>query len=636
MTTGGSLRIIGQHSHVSNGDVRRLIKNALETAEAVDATGSRTTQEHVVRILPGGYSGSLVALAWSLDLDMVVLKAGPAPDIEAEHQHRQSYAGDDPWLLAHSLNGLYGPLEIEIDDKPALWRTIAYRYIGGKSFEELENFSNFEELIETYLWNTNRDESPSGATIRECLRTVAKMLTGEQSPRSPIGAGPLINYLQPVQWDTGVQAVLNAARAFCPDLSELVGFRDWWEDTTASVRVSSVHDDRLLHGDVRFANILVDSVHSDVHFIDFGNGHRGHIFEDFSRFEIDLLFRAIPRLDRSAVLNRDLLFESVEYLLRDQLNLGAENGQASRIIRCLSLWRQGMFQAFPEMTRPGALGMYKWFLLRECLKRLKWTSGAVSGHGDPDTASIIYTICALRQSLSGSISTGSWISTAPQVLASALNCRAVFVPSRGSERAVNQKRNEAKKTALRESASETSTVRLLAETGQSYLSARGAFNNEIREVLSAGATVMVAICSPHAPEYYGLSKSYEEAEDTDQPLSAILLRKSEESIRGYRALRDEFGASIEVRLCRFGVGSTILLTDHTAFFEPYFRTPRTKRERLLFDSFELQFDAAGLHGIALLKETFEFHWRNSDHVDHSAARPAGYEALRAALLNLWR
>ncbi|WP_369244381.1 phosphotransferase [Streptomyces sp. R41] len=590
-----------------------------------------------MRLLPGGYSGSLVALVWTGYIDPIVLKAGPVQEIEAEHSHRQDYTGGDPWLTAHSLDGVHGPIEIEVDDRPVLWAVIAYRYIGGKSFEDLDNFSDFERLMQTYLWNVNRDESPSEVTVRECFRTIATTLADGRSTHSAAGTAPLITYLPPVRWETGILAALNTARSFCPDLPELIGFRDWWEESIASVRIAPVHDDRLLHGDIRFANILVDAVHSDVHFIDFGSGRRGHVFEDFARFEMDLLFRAIPHITGGdGGLDRSILLESMEFILRDEVNLGKREERGNRLMRCLDIWHQVMFQAFPQMTRPGALVMYRWFLLRECLKRTRWTSGAMAGAEEPDAASLIYTICALRQSLSGKRVAGTWISTAPQVLASTLHCRAAFVPTRGSERLVNKQRNEAKKAALRESAVKISTVRLLAETGQSYLSARGAFNGEVRDVLSAGAAVMIAICNPHVPEYYGLSKSYDATEDIEQPLSAIPLRKTEESIRGYRALREEFGSLIEVRLCRFGVGSTILLTDQATFFEPYFRTRRTKREALLFDSFELQFESSGLHSTSLLQETFEFHWRNSDHIDDASARPAGYEALRSAFLNLWR
>ncbi|WP_328583142.1 phosphotransferase [Streptomyces sp. NBC_00370] len=624
------MQIVGHHTHLSAGDIRRLIGSVPALSDATSAG------EPLIRLLPGGYTGSLVALIWTAHLDPVVLKAGPGEQITAEHDHRAVFTGGDPWLTEYGVDGIYGPVEVEIDGRPDLWSALVYRYIGGKTFEEIDNYGDFEALIRSYLWNTNRDESPSEATLRECFRTIALNLADNKSVRESNVAQPLLKYIPPLRWDAGIMAAINTARSFCPDLPELVGFREWWEEGIASIRVAPVHDDRLLHGDVRFANILVDSVHSEVHLIDFGNGRRGHIFEDFARFETDLLFRTTPRIEGSEGLDQSKLFEAVQYLLRDEVSLGEGNrNDSSRQVKCISQWRQVMYQALPKMTLPGALMMYRWFLLRECLKRTRWTAGISLGHDEPDSASLIYTICALRRRLSGAGEVGTRISTAPQVLAASLRCRAAFVPTRGSERVVNQQRNAAKKAALEEAATRISTVRLLAETGQSYLSARGQFIGEIRDVLSAGGGVQVAICSPYVPEYFGLSKSYEEHDERSYTLNADLLRKTDESIGGFEILHREFGPLIEVRLCRFGVGATVLITDETSFYEPYFRTQRAKRQRLLFDSFELQFDSSGLHSRSLMEETFAFHWRNSDPVLEAKNRLSGYEALREAFLDLW-
>lgn len=624
------MRIVGHHAHLSTGDIRRLIGSV----PGLLVTGS--TDDPVVRLLPGGYTGSLVLLMWTGHLDPIVVKAGPREQITVEHSNRSGFTGGDPWLVECGLDGVYGPVEVEIDGRSDLWSALVYRYIGGKSFAEIDNYGDFEGLIRTFLWSVDRDESPSEATLRECFRTIAVHLADAKSVRESQGPQPLLKYVPPIRWDTGILAVINTARSFCPDLPELVGFREWWEEGIAAIRVAPVHDNRLLHGDVRFANILVDSVHSEIHFIDFGNGRRGHVFEDFARFEIDLLFRTTPRIEGGGDLDRSRLFEAVQYLLRDEVSLGdGITNDSSRQVRCIRHWRQVMYQALPKMTLPGAMMMYRWFLLRECLKRTRWTAGMSLGHDEPDSASLIYTICALRRRLSGAGETAARISTAPQVLAASLQCRAAFVPTRGSERVVNQQRNAAKKTALEEAAARISTVRLLAETGQSYLSPRGQFNGEIRDVLAAGGGVQVAICSPYAPEYFGLSKSYEEQDDRPYALNPDLLRNTDESMSGFDILRAEFGSLIEVRLCRFGVGATILMTDDTVFYEPYFRTRRIKRQKLLFDSFELQFDGSGLHSRSLMEETFAFHWKNSDTIAETRTQLSRYEGLRTAFLDLW-
>jgi hypothetical protein len=620
------LRIIGSHPQISRGDIKRLVTGVL------GQTPGEVTSEPTVRLLGGGYSGSLVALVWTDELDPIVVKAGPEDETRLEHQTRMAFGGVDDWLREHRLDGIYGPMEVEFADRSALWSALADRYAGGKTFEQLEHYGDFEAFVRSYVWADDRDRSPSDESLRECFLTVVNTLTEATGAKQNTAVRPLVDYLPTLRWETGILAVLNTARCFCPDLPELSGFREWWDETVLANRVAPVPDERQLHGDFRFANILVDSVHSQIHLIDFGNGRRGHVFEDFARFEIDLLFRAAPRIDDQGVIDRSRLFEAVEYLLEDELNLGATfNSGSSRHLKCLELWRQVMYQSFPGLARRGALMMYRWFLLCECLKRTRW----VASGDEVDSASLIYTICALRQYLSRQKITSGWISTAPQVLAAALHCRAAFVPVRGSERVVNRKRNEAKKKALIGSENSISTIRLLAETGQSYLSPRGIFNEEIVQVLSAGGSLQVVICNPELPEYLGLSESYESHGGSDYTVSPDLLSKSQEGIKGYRNLREEFGSLIELRLSRFGIGATILLTDETTFYEPYFRAPRGRRQKLLFDSFELQFDASGLHSRSLLEDTFDFHWRNSDSLDTLTENASRFAALKTAFLHLW-
>ncbi|MFG1825096.1 hypothetical protein ACGFIJ_21640 [Microbispora bryophytorum] len=623
------MRIIGRHPQVSPGDIRRLTGVLLEQISK-DAAG-----EPVIRLLAGGYSGSLVALVWFARLDPLVMKAGPSEEIEAEHAHRMNFPGWEPALPAHGLHRVHGPIEIELDDTTAQWSVITYSYVGGRSFEEIEQYSDFEEFLQAYVWRENRDEAPSELTIRACLQTVAHILTeGRLEPNGPVSQ-PLAETLPRLDWDQGILAILNTAAAFCPDLPHLKGFRSWWESTTESIRVAPISDRRTLHGDARFANILIDSVHAQVHLIDFGNGRQGHVFEDLARFEIDLLFRTTPAGEDNGNLDLGHLAHAIDYLLRDELAVGSFRMDDNRQVRCVKLWRQAIYQALPVMTRPGALMMYRWFLLAECLKRTRWVANATVRDVGVDPVSLIYTICALRQNLTGGESNSTWISTAPQAMAAALHCRAAYVPTRGSERAVNLKRNNAKKTALRESAAKASTVRLLAETGQSYLSPRGTFNSEVHDILAAGGSLQVVISNPALPEYYGMSESYEARAGNSYRIYGDLQRKCDDSIEGYRMLREQFDSLIELRLARFGLAATILLTESALFYEPYFRARRVRRQQVLFDSFELQFDTTGLHAKTLLEETFAFYWRNSDELESLTSRDRDLEALRRQFLGLW-
>ncbi|WP_091053745.1 phosphotransferase [Glycomyces sambucus] len=587
--------IVGKHDAISNGEVRHLITRAL--LEAV------STEDLSVRILRGGYSDALVALCASSELSPVVLKFGPMEKIEAEHRNRLAYMGEDAWLEEHGLNELFAPVEIEIEHRKVEWSMIAYRYRGGGSFEELKHFNDFEGFIGSYLWSSDRDAAPSDNTVSECFRAMAFTLGADRGITQGGPLQSLAEYVPSVDWEEGVSAVIRTAAAFCPDLNELNGLREWWDENLNGVLFAPVHDRRRLHGDARFANVLVDDVRSEVHLIDFGSGRLGHVFEDFARFELDLLFKSVPKVNGSQEVDRAQLVTAVNFVLRDEVNLGNEE-LSSRSLKCLRLWRNAMCRSFPQLKHSGGLMMYRWFLLGECLKRTTWVN--------IDTAVLIFTICALRQYLSDGALDSTWISNAPQSLASQLQCRAAYVPTRGSERLVNNMRNDAKKGALSDHDRRKSAVRLLAETGQSYLSPRGVFSNEVRDVLRDGGRLQVVILNPLLTEYLGLSACYGGSGEDGYQANELLERKTQESIRGYQILEAEFGTAVELRLARFGLAQTILLTSGSSFLEPYFRYARIERERLLFDSFELELEGTGTHSRSLLEETFSFHWAHSD------------------------
>ncbi|GAA1683428.1 hypothetical protein GCM10009830_33310 [Glycomyces endophyticus] len=614
------MRITGSHETVANGDVRYVITQVLQHRVALDDLS--------VRLFDTNFSGAISALCAHSDLEQVVVKAGPTEDIEREHRNRIEYIGVDPWLREHGLHEVHGPIEIDFDSRKAQWSAIVYRYIGGRTYADLTHYGDFERFLAEYLWDLDRDAAPADDNVSECFRETARILGKERNLGDTGQARPLTDFVPPVPWESGVSAVISTAQSFCPELDELKGFREWWEEWIDKVTVAPVLDDRQLHGDARFANIIVDRVHSKVELIDFANGRHGHVFEDFARFELDLLFQSVPNVEGTDEIDRARLLQIVSYLLKDELNLGSEPVE-DRSLKCLKLWRQAMAQALSQILQPGALVMYRWFLLRECLRRTLWTN--------VDKPALIYTICALRQRLSGkSVLDFSLVSTAPQTLVSTLNCRAVYVPTRGSEALVNKARNDAKKAALAIDRDRISTVRLMAETGHSYLYARGEFRSEVRSLLEHGGSLRVVIYNPFLPEYLGLSASYDRVENAQYGLSEVLEQKTVESIRGYRLLKKDFPQHIQLRLARFGFDATVLLTSETLFYEPYFRTPRLERERYLFDSFELEFGASGAHSGRLLDETFDFVWRNSDDVSILDTNKNALKKVSRAFADLWR
>jgi hypothetical protein len=93
---------------------------------------------------------------------------------------------------------------------------------------------------------------------------------------------------------------------------------------------------------------------------------------------------------------------------------------------------------------------------------------------------------------------------------------------------------------------------------------------------------------------------------------------------------------VEVRLARFGIGATVLLTEQASFFEPYFHASRSRRERVLFDTFELQFEPGGLHMKRLLEETFSFHWNNADAITDVSQLEERCRRARTTVFDAWQ
>jgi hypothetical protein len=188
----------------------------------------------------------------------------------------------------------------------------------------------------------------------------------------------------------------------------------------------------------------------------------------------------------------------------------------------------------------------------------------------------------------------------------------MYVPSYGYEAAVNRERNAAKSAALREARNSRSTVRLLAETGNSYLHFRGQFYPEIESLLESGK-LEVVIANPYFVESHGISAAYKDSSELDEAgLHSLLKQKFAESFTGYESLRTQAGPRITTRVARYGIGATLLMTDEEIFFEPYFRSDWSHRHRRIFDTFEFRLSARNEHLRKLFSEHFAFHWNNSD------------------------
>lgn len=578
-----------------------------------------------IRQLGGGYSGAFVALAWLDSLPTLILKAGPSEDILAETEARRRF--DSPALEAIRELGLSDcsdPVEVEIDGHDELWRAMAYTYVGSLSYEDISSFSDFQAIFDDFV-SPQRDESrPSGLAVRNWLRRLCEQVASREISQADeikargIRAMPLSQYMPRLPWRQGLTAALEAAAAYAPETSDLLGLHEWWEETVGSQSLAAFPNTSLLHGDLRFANVLVNRTTADVELIDFGNSAEGHVFRDLARFECDLLFRVTsPPADNKSLRlsSEDRRIRTLEQAFNSQVGIirdpdDLDNPQ----IAALKILRETYDTYWHVSSDEGRHKMYLWFLLAETLKRLMWIGDAfnpVEGR-----RALLSSVVMLKRAVSDQ-ETGVPEFSSVSEISRLLSCTALYVPTRGFEASVNRGRNSAKIAALQRATSNGTTVKLLAETGNSFLYFRGPFYPEIEGLLEAGR-LQVVLANPDFIEAHGISAAYKDPSNLDDlGLHPLLKQKFIESFQGYNTLREIAGSRLQIRIARYGIGATLLATDDEIYFEPYFRSNRNRRHRRLFETFELRFSARNDHVRELFDEHFAFYWNNSDPFDTS-------------------
>lgn len=595
------------------------------------------------RELGGGYSGSLVALLWIDQLPTLILKAGPASEILAETEARHQF--ESPSLKAIRSIGLAGcsePVEVEVAGRDETWRAMAYSYIGGLSYEDLTSFSDFQAIFEDYVAPQHEDDRPSSQALRSWLNRLCEQIKLRESAADTksashgVRAKPLAEFLPDLPWNHGLTAVLQSTAAYAPEPDSLLSFRDWWETTLTKESMAAFPSKTVVHGDLRFANVLVNRTTSDVELIDFGNVTEGHVFRDLARFECDLLFRITPPPVQTRAGNlssEDRRIRTLEQAFSPDIRQFKDpEDPDNQVTAALSVLREAYDRYWSIGSNHGRRRMYQWFLLAEVLKRMMW-----SNEGTTTLAwrqALIVALGLLRQGLGGGRVVAEAFGAVAE-LSRQLNCTALYVPVRGHEATVNRQRNADKIAAMQRAASRGSFVKLLAETGNSYLHFRGPLYPET-EALVASGTLQVVLVNPHFIESHGISAAYRDPPGLDDSSVHPLLRqKFAESLAGYDALRSRWRENIQVRVSRYGIGATLLITEEEIFLEPYFRSDRHRRHQRMFETFEFRFSARNSHVRDLLDEHFAFYWANSDPVEGLTAFSSRYKELMQQIGLMW-
>ena len=595
------------------------------------------------REIGGSYSGSLVALLWLDQLPTLIFKAGPSQEILAEAEAGRHF--ESPALKSIRALGLSDcseQVEVEVDGRDESWRAMVYAYVGSLTYEDLPNFSDFQAIFEDFVAPQREESRPSSQALRSWLDRLCDQIKHRESAldsaHSQLGvrAKPLSEFLPTLPWNSGLTAVLQSAAAYAPASTDLLSLRAWWEHTLSGESMAAFPSKTLVHGDLRFANVLVNRTTAEVELIDFGNAVEGHVFRDLARFECDLLLRIVVPPTQTSTLqlsSEDRRIRVLEYAFDPEAGQFRDSQDPDNpLLAALAILREVYEKYWSVGSNRGRRRMYQWFLLAEVLKRLMWTGDVFSTI--EGRRSLLVSVELLKCGIEyrpveaqefGAVSDVSRL----------LNCTGLYVPVRGYEATVNRQRNADKIRALRRAADRSSRVKLLAETGNSYLHFRGPFYPEVEQLADSGS-LQVVLVNPDFTESQGISVAYKDPSNLDESgVHPLLRQKFEESLAGYAALRSRSHGNVEVRIARYGIGATLLIAEEVIFFEPYFRSDRRRRHQRMFDTFELRFDAANSHVHNLLDEHFAFYWANSDPIEGFLAARERYKAVVQQVRSMW-
>ena len=312
-----------------------------------------------------GASAGLFVAAQAL-----VLKWDHLENVLAEataRNNRAEQAANVSWLRA------LGASHIAMHPHPAtgdLFGVIAYPYFGPMRSED-RRVGNFQEVIrKEFVAGGN---APSVIDDFEFL--FATLLDKRFQPFYPNNDGviPASTLVQDLPDLAKFDEFLNIARGLTKTsrAEKAIEALDAWADKVIGVhQPPAFPDSRLVHGDPRFANIMVNPIARTVELIDFGAGAPGrHVFHDLARFEVDVLLRTTPTSPRKKSTR------TTEIQLRVAALLAENKGTApptSPEVRIASVWRSVRDSRFGQLHNDEPRALYALFIANELLRRLKW------------------------------------------------------------------------------------------------------------------------------------------------------------------------------------------------------------------------------------------------------------------------
>lgn len=572
------------------------------------------------QIAGNGRSGAVVVLVWLTDGQHAIVKFGPHSEILEEFDGRTSLSDREDELKDARLD-VQGPrFEIDKAGYAEGWSSLGYIWIGAKSYDELTRFGDFEKLVVEYMDGTRRLDQQFDHVIRQLLdRLLDKHDKGDRTAPAPVPRrAPLSRFLPAVKWEAGLAngfALLEAARPG-RGYAELPA---WFEAGVSDMSIAPYPDRRRLHGDPRMANIMVDLMGSKPDLIDFGNTRLGHVFEDLVRFEVDLWLRATASGGTSEAERIDAISTLVS-VAHPTFAAGSPI-----LHQVLGRWRARLIDKQPTLGRDAEFKMYRWFLFAEMLKRMRWARPGGSEEAGQGAAFLVDVIDVLRSEIDTS-PTVEWpllsrlrgIASVPSDAAeplAQLGIRHAYAPiDARNDPSVNDLRNQRKNKALVIAAERHERLRLIAETGNSYLSVRGLFHQQLKAMLKSGARVQVIVLEEDVGT--AMLKGMTDAHVAD------FISKHLAAMNGALDLLNAYPDQLELRWATRPLPATILFGENFSFFEPYVPFVGSIRHTVLFETFELEFDTATVEH---MRHVLNGHWKYL--VEHS--KPVTVEDLAA-------
>lgn len=355
----------------------------------------------VPRRLGGGKSGATAAL-FDPSEGPIVLKWDSLDKVVQESQARRARPDQEGSMKELRRRGASHIALHEGPSSDVLFGIMAYPYIGPTD-PGADLVGDFEWFLRDKYVPGSGDNTLQDVTLQWVYQELL-----EYFDRFPQGDGQTpsdtrtLNLPDLKDWRTRLDVAAKASKSIQDAAGILSTLKTWASQLFTRQPKPSFLDSRLIHGDPRFANIMVDLEQHRVGLIDFGAGSPGrHIFRDFARFEVDILLRTTGeicgshRTDDISARGRELFaHESGDF---NQLRTAWQALQPSA--RVAAIWRHERNEKFPDFHKEKVRELHALFVATELLRRIEWYADPGETDAGATTHELLLALRVLMESV---------------------------------------------------------------------------------------------------------------------------------------------------------------------------------------------------------------------------------------------